>query len=237
MVRPSLLLASSWALALAVLGAAAASAGARPVIKGLEPHGGPATGGTEVVLFGKPLQNAKAVYFGGVPGTMLREECNGDCEITPYTVLYVVSPPHKPGTVKVTFENAAGERSAPTAAAKFTYTRGDSDGEPLIESLSTPSITETSAELEAQINPHGKATHYTFWARHEGEGAEPELVAQGKLAASNQPTTLREQLTGLHPGCDYGWWVEAKNWYGVEGGEFIRAFTDTPGTKGPSCRR
>ncbi len=132
--------------------------GLSPVISSLEPNRGPTSGGTTVTIYGEPLENARSVHFGTVEGKILHEECDKECEIMPYRILVVESPPHAAGTVDVTVETAQGVSIA-SPGDKFTY--GPSSG-PSIESESVSNITPTDATLEAQINTEGLAALYQF---------------------------------------------------------------------------
>ena len=179
-------------LALGAVGAESsnASSGQRlPIIRQVKPGKGLPAGGTKVELFGQPLEKARAVYFGTVPGRIVEEECGGECEITPYRWLLVESPPHPPGKVNVTFESGVGEVSAPDPRAQFIY-KGAGHG-PAIAGVSAPEIAETNAETRCGDQPNGLATTFAFWVRYEpcqngaGEcairGPETELVAEGEL--------------------------------------------------------
>ena len=138
--------------------ALASSAGLSPAITSLEPNHGPTSGGTTVTIHGEPLENARSVYFGTVKGKILHEECDGECEIMPYTTLVVESPPHAAGTVDVTVETAQGV-SVASSGDEFTY--GPSD-DPTIESESVSNITPTDATLQARIDTEGLPTLYQF---------------------------------------------------------------------------
>jgi IPT/TIG domain len=226
-------------LSLSAVGAGAACAGDRPIIKSVEPSSGPSAGGTELVLFGEPLENAKAVYFGKVRGKILHEECDGKCEIVPYTSLSVESPPHAPGTVNVIFENDQGYRSAPSPGDEFTYTTA-----PSITALLASRVRETSARLSARIHLHGLATSYTFWVKYDpcqhgagecAKGPQTELVAEGALPAGDRAETVQTQLGNLQHGCLYSYWVVAKNSAGET--ESSRQNLETTGTQGLNCLR
>jgi hypothetical protein len=92
-----------------------------PTITSLDPNHGPTSGGTTVTINGEPLENARSVHFGTVEGKILHEECDGECEIVPYRMLVVESPPHEAGTVDVTVEMSRGGVSLTSPVDQFTY--------------------------------------------------------------------------------------------------------------------
>jgi IPT/TIG domain len=180
--------------------------GFAPVITSLEPDHGPTSGGTTVTLHGEPLENARAVYFGGVQGTILHEECDGECEIAPYRTLVVESPPHAAGTVDVTVQTAQGA-SIDSVGDEFTY--GPSD-EPSILSESVSDPSPTDATLQAQIDTEGLQTSYRFTLQPEPCSehgvfycelvAEPIPLPGGTLLGSfvDQSVSLDLNSVGVH---------------------------------------
>jgi IPT/TIG domain len=190
-----------------------------PVITSLEPNHGPTSGGTTVIIHGEPLENARSVHFGTVQGKILHEECDGECEIVPYTTLVVESPPHAAGTVDVTVETAQG-MSVATPGDKFTY--GPSSG-PLIESESVSNVTPTDATLEAKIDTQGLATLFQFTLQPQPCSyhgviycelvGEPIPLPSGELLGSfvGQSVSLDLNSAGVHlrPGEEYSYSVIA----------------------------
>jgi hypothetical protein len=83
-----------------------------PVVQGIEPNSGPATGGTTVKIIGTGFTGIGAVLFGGSPA--LRFEVASDTEAT------AVSPPGA-GAVDVIVITASGGASAPAPKGKFNY--------------------------------------------------------------------------------------------------------------------
>lgn len=243
---PTWLALAATLLALGAVGAESsrASGGQRlPVIRQVKPRKGLPAGGTKVELFGQPLENARAVYFGTVPGRIVEEECGGECEIAPYRWLLVESPPHPPGKVNVTFENGGGEVSAPDPRAEFTY-KGAGHG-PVVAGVSAPEIAETNAELNAEIDPNGLATTFAFWVTYEPcqngagrcaiQGPETELVAEGELPAGSGPVSADATMRGLRHGCGYAYWVVARNAAGEADSK--QKTLKTRGQRGLGCLR
>lgn len=241
MRRVRWLLACFTVLLTVALGTDVAGAGNLPTVTRLEPSSGSTSGGTQLTIFGDFLENLRSVHFGMTAGKNLEEECNGECEISPYTLLTVESPPHRAGTVNVTVTTAEGT-SAKTAADEFTYL--SEAAPPSIEGLSAAHVTETGARLKAQINPNGAATHFSFWVKYDpcqhgaGEcpkGPQTEQVGEGNLPAGVRPQVVREQLGSLRHGCLYAYWVDAANSQGEA--ESSHQTVETTGKAGLDCLR
>jgi len=195
--------------------------GFSPVITSLEPNHGPTSGGTTVTIHGEPLENARSVHFGTVEGKILHEECDGECEIVPYRMLVVESPPHAAGTVDVTVETAQGV-SVASPGDKFTY---GSSGGPSIESESVSNITPTDATLEAKINTEGLATLYQFRLSSicGGRGAclvvinypLPSGLLLGSFIDQSVSLDLNSAGVTLQPGGTYSYSVSATSTAGT----------------------
>ncbi len=109
-----LLLTTALVAAVAAVAGAPARAGTGPpVVQGLSPASGPATGGTTVTISGSGLADATAVSFGGAAA---RVQARDDSTI-------VATAPPGGGTVDVTVTSGAGT-SAAGAGDRFTYTPG-----------------------------------------------------------------------------------------------------------------
>jgi hypothetical protein len=91
----------------------------RPEVTSLEPKRGRVLGGTEITILGDFLEEVRSVRFGTTAAKFV-EQCEGICEIFPYTMLTVKSPPHEAGTVNVTVDTAQGT-SRMTRHDRFTY--------------------------------------------------------------------------------------------------------------------
>jgi hypothetical protein len=85
----------------------------RPMIMGISPSSGPATGGTSVTIYGYALNGATAVYFGTTAATNFTVNADGS--------IIVVSPPGLVGTVDITAVTAGGT-STTSPYDQFTYT-------------------------------------------------------------------------------------------------------------------
>lgn len=87
------------------------AAGHSPSIASVSPGGGPASGGTQVLIKGKGFAAGATAYFGGVPATVTSVRA---------TALYAVTPAHAAGTVAVRVVNPNGSSASLTDG--FTYT-------------------------------------------------------------------------------------------------------------------
>ncbi len=118
------------------------------------------------------------------------------------------------------------------------------EGKPVVEAVSARRVTETSAQMEATINPNGSATKYVFWVMYDpcqhgaGECALKPLTERlggGRLAAGPAGVTVHRRLGKLQHGCLYQFWVVAKNRQGET--ESSRANVETTGREGLTCLR
>jgi hypothetical protein len=125
--------------------------------------------------------------------------------------------PAKTYYVRESLANAQGEAQSPSTV--FETLALPTTSSPSIESESTTGITEHGATLEAQINPGGLETTYEFWrefATCHGPGIDcqsisVEPIAQGHIAAGDEPQTVSVELTNLQPNYSYTYWIVAKN--------------------------
>jgi parallel beta-helix repeat protein len=84
-----------------------------PTITSLNPTGGPAAGGTSVIITGDALGAASSITFGGVPvGSFVIDTPN---QIT------AVAPPHDPGVTEVVVTTPGGSNSTISTANDYEY--------------------------------------------------------------------------------------------------------------------
>jgi hypothetical protein len=97
---------------------------------------------------------------------------------------------------------------------------------PLVEYRSASGVTETSATIEAAIDPEGGETSYEIflecqYAPHSTGGCEPLTVSpqlqHGVLTAGFEAHTVTAPVSGLQPGYLYTYSVIASNSAGREG--------------------
>ncbi len=91
-------------------------------------------------------------------------------------------------------------------------------GPPLIKSTSFSQVTTTSAVLEAEVDPNGKATKYHFEYGSADCASNPctsvptnDSKKEPQIPGSNPATEVTFQLEGLSPGAIYHFRVIAKN--------------------------
>jgi hypothetical protein len=175
-----------------------------PRVSRLQPDSGPVSGGTRLTIFGNILENTRSgsVYFGSVKGRIVEEECDGMCEIVPYTTLVVESPPHEAGTVNVTVENEQGYVSTINPGDQFTYV--SSSGAPPSEVVTgSAEATPTGYKLKGKLNPDGLPTTYYYKYASDtcDEGCTPMKTAVvGPLTGVAQQEAPGVEVTGLTAG-------------------------------------
>ncbi len=91
-----------------------------------------------------------------------------------------------------------------------------SQGAPQIDGVSEQSLSSTSAELSAQIDPDGAETEYHFLYGQSDCATEPSLctsvpVPNGKLGASFGDQHVSVEVTGLEPASAYFYELTATN--------------------------
>jgi hypothetical protein len=194
-----------------------------PRVSRLEPDSGPVSGGTRITIFGNILENTRSgsVYFGSVKGRIIEEECDGMCEIMPYTMLVVESPPHEVGTVNVTVENEQGYVSAINPGDQFTYV--SSPGAPPSEVVTgSTEATPSGYKLKGKLNPGGLPTtyYYEYIGSNEIEclDIEPglercwhETAHVGPITGDTQQEVPPIEVTGLTVGVTYHYRLVASN--------------------------
>jgi hypothetical protein len=83
---------------------------------------------------------------------------------------------------------------------------------PLISGTTVSAVSETTATLEAKVNPQGKETLYRFdYGPADCSVSVCIKTAEGKLPAGSSPTLISVKLTGLTPATLYHFRVVARN--------------------------
>ena len=111
-----------------------------PTVTKVSPTSGPAAGGTTVTITGTNLTGASEVKFGANAATGVKAE--SPTQVT-------ATSPAGSGTVHVTVSTPGGT-SATSAADEYTYIPA-----PTVETKPASSVTQTSATLNATVNPNG----------------------------------------------------------------------------------
>jgi hypothetical protein len=124
------------------------------------------------------------------------------------------------------------------------------EGSPTIDGTAVGNITETSATIEAQINPQGRETLYELrlWLQDDNPAWSNEFAEYltggpqsqfGRLAPGSEDRTVTLTVTGLHPGYVYGYDVRAGSRAGETDGKspYWFAFHTNPYPEGYSPNR
>jgi len=110
---------------------------------------------------------------------------------------------------------------------------------PVIGAESVSEVSESSAILEAQINPEGLDTTYEFWLQYAAcqtntggascDAIVVKKVGDGSIRGTGGAQTVRADLSSLQPGYTYSYWVIASNSAGTK-----EAPSETFKTLGPA---
>ena len=112
-----------------------------PTVAKLTPATGPVGGGTKVTITGTDLTGASAVKFGATNATNIT--------VVSETTITAVSPAESAETVHVTVTTPEGTTET-GVADQFTYSAA-----PTVVTKAPSSITQTTAKLNATVNPNG----------------------------------------------------------------------------------
>ena len=124
---------------------------------------------------------------------------------------------------RLAVENVAGT----TYGAPQSFTTAQV---PTIEALTATNLGQTSADLNARINPNGEATTYRFEYGLTNEYGTNAPIPDGALAASSTGQSVSVHLEGLQSGSTYHFRVVAENKWGVQA-TLGQTFTFSP----PNC--
>ncbi len=115
-----------------------------------------------------------------------------------------------------------------------------------VESTSVSEVTQTSAKLEARINPEGHKIKYRFWLDYfkcdECECNPIDCEVKTPLggwhkASGDEAVDVRHTLTDLSHGCSYEFWVESPAHVASRTTSFTTAGEYHGGCSGPRRRR
>lgn len=151
-----------------------AAGSALPVITSVSPANGPSQGGTPINLVGTGFSGGAAVYFGGVPGTVVN--WNGSSSI------FVRTPSNVLGPVAVTLVNSDGGTS--TLANAFTYESGGGMGVYTV----SPSTGPASGGTIVTIG--GSGFNAGSWATFDGVPATSTTVIGSNQIVATTPAGL-----------------------------------------------
>jgi hypothetical protein len=127
-------------------------------------------------------------------------------------------------------EPAVGKGEKGQSSLGYVFAALEEDKPPVIESESVSTVTGTSAQLQATINPENLKTRYTFeyltqaqWEANEPTerfaGAAQAPPEGAVLGEGNKPLAAAETVTGLAPATTYHYRVLASNCPENESGE------------------
>lgn len=101
-----------------------------PTIEAVSPPSGPATGGTEIVIFGRNFANRATVALGAWPAV--------NVAVLSETTITAITPRHEAGTVDVTVVNADGQMG--TLSGAYTYV-ADPSAADLVVTITSAGVT------------------------------------------------------------------------------------------------
>ena len=145
-----------------------------PVISSVSPASGPSQGGTQINLVGTGFSGGAAVYFGGVPGTVVN--WNGSSSI------FVRTPSSVLGPVSVTIVNNDGGTS--TLPNAFTYESGGGMG------VYTVSPTTGPASGGTIVTIGGSGFNAGSWVTFDGVPATTTTVVGSNQIVATTPGGL-----------------------------------------------
>jgi hypothetical protein len=183
-----------------------------PAVRCVSPNRGLEPGGTSVAITGINLGGATAVKFGSTSATSFT--VNSASSIT------AVSPAGT-GTVDVTVTTPQGT-SAASSADRFTYLPPP----PAVVTEPAPSVTETSATLNATVNPNGTTVsdcHFEYGTTTSYGSSAPCSFLPG---SGTSPVVVTATVTGLSVTSTYHFRISATNAGGTSTGS-DQAFTTT----------
>ena len=190
-----------------------------PTVTGVSPNAGPLAGGNSVTITGTNFTSNTEVKFGSTSATGV--------EMTSPTALTVVSAAGT-GTVNVTVITPGGT-SALSAADEFTY-----PGPPTVVLGQPSSIGQTSAVLNAELNPNGGEVTQCYFHYERVVPAPGEIPVitpcVGLPLSGKSPMKVSALAEGLSASTSYRFSIEVINSFGEDAfGEGSEPFKTLPG--------
>jgi DNA-binding beta-propeller fold protein YncE len=167
-----------------------------PTVTKVEPASGPAAGGTTVTITGTNLTGATAVKFGSASATGVKVESAS--EVT------AVSPAGS-GTVDVTVSTPGGT-STTSSADKFSYVPA-----PTVETNAESSVTQTTATLNATVNPNGGAVSECKLEYGTTEAYGQSATCTPSPGSGETVVAVSAAVSGLSANTTYHFRVSATN--------------------------
>jgi phosphodiesterase/alkaline phosphatase D-like protein len=167
-----------------------------PTVSDVTPNQGPQTGGTPVTITGTNFNEAAAVEFGSSDATSF--------EVISATSIMAVAPAGA-GTADVSVTTSGGT-SAPSAADKFSYVPA-----PTVLTEAASSITQTTATLNASVNPNGGEVSNCTFEYGTTELYEFSTPCSSLPGAGTEPVAVSAALEDLSANTVYRFRIVATN--------------------------
>ena len=171
-----------------------------PAVNSIEPAEGPTAGGTEVKIKGAGFEPGSTVTIGS-PATDVKVESK--TEIKAKTAAGSGSP-------EVVVSDVGGSSSG---GPKYTYV-----APPAVVTKPASSVTQTTATLNATVNPEGGATtdcHFEYGTSVIYDKSAP---CTPSTVSGTSPVEVSASLTGLTANTEYHFRISAANAGGTSGG-------------------
>ena len=184
-----------------------------PTVSGVSPDKGPEAGATSVTITGTDLSEAAAVEFGSVSAASF--------EATSPTSITAIAPAGT-DTVDVSVTTSGGT-SATGPADRFSYVPA-----PAVVTKAASSIAQTTATLNATVNPNGGEVSSCEFEYGTTEFYGSSMPCSTLPGSGAEPVAVSASLTGLIKNTTYHFRVVATNTGGTSPG-VDQAFETAPG--------
>jgi hypothetical protein len=159
-----------------------------PTVSSVTPNKGPEAGGTSVTITGTNFNEAAAVEFGSIGATSY--------EVISATSITAVAPAGA-GAVDVSVTTSGGT-SATGSADKFSYVPP-----PAVVTKAASSITQTTATLNATVNPNGGDVSSCTFEYGTTEVYETSVPCSSLPGAGAEPVAVSAALENLSANTTY----------------------------------
>ena len=167
-----------------------------PTVSNVTPNEGPEAGGTSVTITGTNFNEAAAVEFGSIGATSF--------EVISATSITAVAPAGA-GTVDVSVTTSGGT-SATNSADKFSYVPV-----PTVVTKAASSITQTTATLNATVNPNGGEVSNCNFEYGTTELYESSVPCSLLPGSGTEPVAVSATLESLSANTTYHFRIVATN--------------------------
>ncbi len=174
-----------------------------PTVSNVTSNEGPEAGGTSVTITGANFNEAAAVEFGSIGATSF--------EVISATSIRAVAPAGA-GTVDVSVTTSGGT-SATSSADKFSYVPV-----PTVVTKAASSTTQTTATLNATVNPNGGETSSCYFEYGEEVSYGDRVPCTVSPGSGASPVAVSASVTGLIKDTTYHFRIVATNTGGTSPG-------------------